>query len=137
MKEINNYKDLLSEEERISREIEMTKSGIEADFQYFLKPKNLFDYFESKLEKKVREDFQGEFELQKYLVSLSLDFLYKKLSESLINRNTDNKNSAIDWRVMVKALVDRFYINNKPMIIGLVSDFIDKNVEKIEKLINK
>lgn len=132
MNTINSYKDLLLEEERIKREIELSKGIIEVNAKSYIKPKNLFSFLETKIDKEIDHQFTGEFEFKKYLVGLSLDFLYDKAQSKIIESAPDSK-SGIDWKVIGKSLVDRLYVNNKVVITDIVSDLIDKGVDKIKK----
>ncbi|HLV41925.1 MAG TPA: hypothetical protein VKY37_06585 [Brumimicrobium sp.] len=129
MNDINNYKDLLLEEDRLIREIAISRINIEENIKSYLSPKHLFSFFEDKLEEKINQDFSGEFELKKYLISLSLDFLYEKMTETLL-KSSDDKNNSIDWKIVAKSIVDRFYINNKPYVTDIVSVYVDKGIKK-------
>jgi hypothetical protein len=129
---MDHYKNLLLKEERISTEIAISKITIEENIKTYLSPKNLFGFFEDKLDGKVNQDFSGEFELKKYLISLSLDFLYEKVSSSLLS-SSDEKINTVDWRIVAKSIVDRFYVNNKPYITNIVSIYVDKGIKKWTK----
>ncbi len=131
MNRINSYKDLLKEEERIAKELELSTDIIQANINSYLAPKNLYRFFESKLEEKLNKEFSDEFELKKYLIGLSMDFLYEKMTESLLTSSAE-KTRGIDWRIIARSLVDRLYINNKPMITDAISDFIDKGLAKFK-----
>lgn len=134
MNTIKTYKELLLEEERIETEIQLSKDYIDENIKSYLKPSNLFRFLESKVEKEADQGFSGDFELKKYLISASMDFAYNKLSDSLL-KSTPEKNQGIDWKVIVKSYADQFYIGNKVLLTDTVSDFIDKNIEKLnEKL---
>lgn len=132
MTNINSYKDLLLEEERIEKQIELSKSIIELNVKTYVSPRNLFSFLESKVEKDVDHQFSGEFELKKYLISLSMDFLYQKAADTILKSSPDN-DSGVDWKIIAKTLVDRIYVNNKSVITDVVSDFIDKGMDKLKK----
>ncbi|WP_107037626.1 hypothetical protein [Brumimicrobium mesophilum] len=132
MKTINSYKDLLEEEERIKKEIEISKGIIEVYGKEYIKPKNLFGFIESKVEKTVDHQFSGEFEFNKYLVGLSLDYLYDKAGQKIME-NSPKQSSGMDWKLIGKSLIDKLYINNKVALTDAVSGLIDKGLEKIKK----
>lgn len=129
MSKVNYYKNLVQEEERITQEIALSKITLEANIKSYLSPKNLYGYFEDKIKEKVDPEFSDEFELKKYLISLSLDFLYEKVSLSLF-KSSENKDNTVDWKIVAKSIVDRFYINNKPYLTDIVSLYVDKGIKK-------
>lgn len=134
MKTINSYKDLLLEEERINKEIEISKGIIEVYGKEYVKPKNLFGFLERKVEKTVDHQFSGEFEFNKYLVGLSLDFIYDKAGNKILPISEQETTQAgMNWKLIAKSLLDRLYINNKVAITDAVSDLVDKGLEKIKK----
>ena len=129
MNHIKNYKDLLQEEEQLINQIALSKLNIEENIKSYLSPKHLFSYFEDKLESRIAEDFSGEFDLKEYLISLSLDFAYEKVASSLLD-SSGKKSSGLDWKLIAKSVVDRFYMNNKPYIKEIVSVYVDKGLKK-------
>lgn len=134
MRTINSYKDLLLEEERIKREIELTKEIIEVNAKSYIQPKNLFSFLESKVEKAENHQFTGEFEFKKYLVGLSLDFIYDKAGNKILAiPEQETAQAGVNWKVIAKSLLDRLYINNKVAITDAVSNLVDKGIEKIKK----
>ncbi|PWH86945.1 hypothetical protein [Brumimicrobium oceani] len=132
MKTIQTYEDLLLEEQRIEAEVLLAKASLDTNIKSYLKPSNLFSFLEKKVEKEVDQGFSGDFELKKYLVSLSLDFLYNQVSEKLLT-NKDEIKEGMDWKLIVKSYADQLYIGNKVVITDAVSDFIDQNIEKLKK----
>lgn len=132
MSKTDHYKNLLEKEKRITIEIALSKITLEKNIKEYLNPKNLYGFFEEKLDGKVKQDFPGEFDLKKHLISLSLDFLYDKVTSSLLS-SSDDKNKDIDWRLIAKSIVDRFYINNKPYAIDIISQYVDKGIKKWTK----
>src|SRR5690554_7348692 len=71
MSKKNHYKELLIKEKRLTQEIELSKVKIEYNLKAALNPENLFSFFEDKLEKHVPQNYEGEFDLKKYLISRS------------------------------------------------------------------
>ncbi|RYM34694.1 hypothetical protein ERX46_04790 [Brumimicrobium glaciale] len=132
MNTIKSYKELLLEEERIETEIQLSKDFIEENIKSYLKPSNLFSFLEKKVEKEDNQSFSGDFKLKKYLVGLSLDFLYNKVSDKLLT-SKDEKDEGIDWKLIVKSYADQIYIGNKIAVTDAVSEFIDQNIEKLKK----
>lgn len=128
MSKKNHYKELLIKEKRLTQEIELSKVKIEYNLKAALNPENLFSFFEDKLEKHVPQNYEGEFDLKKYLISMSVDFLYEQVSSSFISK-PEMKNTA-QWKLIVKSVVDSFYIKNKAYVTDLVSEYIDKGIKK-------
>jgi len=125
----DHYKNLLLKEERLSLEITLSKANIEQSIKDSLNPQNLFNFYESKIEKHIVHDSSEGFELKTYLISMTLDFLYEKVSESLFSKSKD-KNKTVDWRGIAKPIVDSFYIKNRAYVTNLVSKYMDKGVKK-------
>lgn len=128
MSKKNHYKELLIKEKRLTQEIELSKVKIEYNLKAALNPENLFSFFEDKLEKHVPQSYEGEFDLKKYLISMSVDFLYEQVSSSFISKSEMKKTA--QWKLIVKSVVDSFYIKNKDYVTDLVSEYIDKGIKK-------
>ena len=129
MSKIDTYKKLLLEEERLTLEIEISKITIEENIKSYLNPRNLYGFFEEKLQENIDQDFSGDLNLKDYLISLSIDFIYEKATSSLL-KSSEEKKSFIDWKLMAKPLVDKIYVANKHYITDIVSDYVDKGIKK-------
>ncbi|PKR80009.1 hypothetical protein CW751_12355 [Brumimicrobium salinarum] len=129
MSKIESYKDLLLEEERIEKEIALRRLSLETNIKSYLSPANLYGYFEEELGKNFGHEFTGKFDLQKYLINLSLDFLYEKVSYQLLKGSVE-KSNGLDWRIIARSFVDRLYSNNKPYLTEIISAYVDKYIEK-------
>ncbi|RFC53834.1 hypothetical protein [Brumimicrobium aurantiacum] len=133
MNNINSYKDLLEEEERLINQIELSKRLLEINIKSYLEPENLFGFFEKKIGHQIRPGMADDFDLKEYLVGLSLDFLYDKITTTLVAKN-GSKTKGINIKKIVKSYVDRYYLNNRDKFTEIISAFID---EKIDQLIKK
>lgn len=132
MTEYNSYQELLDAQKRVKTQIEVSQDIIEANIKHYIKPRNLFKFFEDKIEKEAHHQFSGEFELKKYLISLSLDFLYNKAIEAIIKSDM-GKDSQVEWKLIVKSLVDQVYIKNRVVIADIISAYVDEYLDKLKK----
>lgn len=129
MKNINRYQDLLLEEVRINSDIEISKIQIQENVNSYLQPKNLFRFFEKKVGEKFINGSSKDFDIQQHLIKLSINFVYEKITSSLLESDDDQ---SIDWKPIVKSIVDNYYIQHNDYIMDVVSTFIDKQVKKFK-----
>lgn len=138
IKDVKSYNELLKEEARLLAQVENSKSTIIDGVDELLSIKHLFIFLKDKIKEKVKHDFKTESPLKESLINISLDFVYEKLT-SLITKEKekekeeDDEVSASTIKPMIKAILDSFYIEYKPIATAYISDFIDENIDKLLK----
>lgn len=122
-----NYKKLLEKEENILKEIEISKESLKLEIDGIFTKKSLFGFVDRQVEKQVRQDYLGDYDLKKHIISMSMDFIYDQITLAFLVADPESDSRArADIKESIQLILDKYYFDYKTDAIHMISDYIDE-----------